>query len=64
MLHVGSINIKVMHLSGTLFVSSLLVTFGGHQENPKMLSHTYLYLVALILKIRKISQISKIFCLF
>ena len=29
-----------------------------------MLSHTYLYLVALFLKIRKISKISNIFCLF
>ena len=35
-----------------------------HQENIKMLSHTYLYLVALFLKIRKISKLSNIFCLF
>ena len=33
----------------------------SHQENVKMLSHAYLYLVALFLKIRKISNI---FCLF
>ena len=30
----------------------------------KLLSHTYLYLVALFLKIRKISKVSDIFCLF
>ena len=38
--------------------------FRLHQENIKMLSHTYLYLVALILKIRKISKISDIFYYF
>ena len=35
-----------------------------HQENMKMLIYAYLYLVALILEIRNISEISEIFCLF
>ena len=38
--------------------------YGAHQENVKMLINAYLYLVALILKIRNISKISEIFRLF
>ena len=43
-----------------------LLTSGKREKKKKkkMLIYAYLYLVALILKIRNISEISEIFCIF